>query len=272
MWMAVVIILLAIIIVVGIAWLLWARRKNKQLSKQNKELEVALDRAEESDRMKTSFIEHVSHEIRTPLNVITGYAQIITNPNYQLDTQERNQMLAAIGKNTSDITDIVNELLEVAQDESRNQYAKEDTINCNQLCRDVLAESEIVNNGRLELRFKTQVADDFTFLSNATGLKRVLQALINNSLKFTEQGFIELSASYDAVRKVLVLAVSDSGIGIPKKYHSHIFHRFFKVDPFKQGVGLGLTMAQKITLLLGGQIDIDSDYKDGCRMVVELPL
>ncbi|MBQ8656297.1 MAG: hypothetical protein IJ527_04485 [Prevotella sp.] len=272
MWLIIVIVLLVIVIAVGVAWAIWYRRINQRLQKQNHALEIALDRAEESDRMKTSFIEHVSHEIRTPLNVITGFAQIISNPEYELGTDERNNMLRDIGKNTNDITTIVNELLEVAQDESRNQYEKTDTINCQELMQRVMAEAQMANNGRLDMRLKNQLAADFTFTGNRQATEKVLRALLNNAMKFTQQGFVELSASLREPDRQLVFAVTDSGIGIPQEHYEHAFQRFFKVDSFKQGLGLGLTMSKKITELLGGSINIDKDYHPGCRMIVTLPL
>ena len=268
LWMTIVIILLGCIVAAAVTWSIWYRRINKRLKKQNSDLETALDRAEESDRMKSSFIKQVSHEIRTPLNVITGYAQIITNPQFQLDTKERDEMLNAINKNTSDITDIVNELLEVAQDDSRNLYEKEDLINCAELCKKVMEETEKQNTNHLEMRLINDVPQDFTFMSNRTAMEKILGQLMNNAMKFTEKGFAELHASYEERTKTLTFTVTDSGIGIPKKHHSHIFHRFFKVDSFKQGLGLGLTMSKKMADLLHAQLYIDSSYTDGCRMVL----
>lgn len=142
MWLAVVIILLVSALGLVISRSLMRRKMEKKLRQQNKDLKVALSRAEESDRMKTSFIEHVSHEIRTPLNVITGYAQIVSNPDYTLNQELRDKMLSEINHNTMEITDIVNELLEVAQDESKEYYVKEDAIAVNELAKQLLASAE----------------------------------------------------------------------------------------------------------------------------------
>ena len=122
---------------------LMRRHYQKKLMKQNKELEVALSRAEESDRMKDSFIKHVSHEIRTPLNIITGYTQIINNPEYDLTEEERSRMLSDISKNTQEITYIVNELLEVAENESREYYPKEDILPVNSFSSNLYQDVEM---------------------------------------------------------------------------------------------------------------------------------
>ena len=269
--MAVVIVLLMAGLGLVISRNLMRRRLQKQLIKQNKELEIALSRAEESDRMKDSFIRHVSHEIRTPLNVITGYAQIITNPAYKLKEEERNHMLSDIGKNTNDITEIVNQLLEIAQDESREHYPKEDQIAINSFCRTLMEQAEKTNHGRLKMMVTTEVDDDCTFMSNRQALEKIISQLLNNAMKFTHNGFVELKVEQHADQGTIRFIVTDSGIGIAQEHQSHIFERFFKVDEFQHGFGLGLTMSQKMATLLGGSLSLDKAYTDGARFILTLP-
>ena len=271
MWLIVTIVLLLIGIGLIVSRYLQRRRYQKRLLKQNHELEVALDRAQESDRMKTSFIEHVSHEIRTPLNVITGFAQVITNPDYELEDEERNMMLNDISRNTIEITNIVNELLELAQDESREHYEREDTVNVNLVCQEVMTHAEIQNNGRLTLTYKSLVDDDFTLHTNAVALKKILSQLLKNALKFTRQGTIELKVRERAANGGVEFTVTDTGIGIAEEHHDKVFERFYKVDSFKQGLGLGLTMSRKIAELLDGTLEIDKSYTKGARFVLILP-
>jgi signal transduction histidine kinase len=245
--------------------------KSEQLSKQNKQLEIALSRAEESDRMKDSFIEHVSHEIRTPLNIITGYAQIITNPEYELDDEERNRMLNDINKNTSKITYIVNELLEIAEDDSKQHYPKNDLIAVNEFCRKIMDYAERINSGRLKMLFNSELTDDFSFYSNRHVLEKVIEQLLNNAIKFTHTGFVELKVHESPDHGVVRFIVTDSGIGIAEENQEHVFDRFFKEDPFKQGFGLGLTMCRKMAILLGGSLFLDKEYKAGARFILTLP-
>ena len=270
-WFAAVIALLAVALGLVASRYLQKRRYQKRLLKQNKELEIALDRAKESDRMKTSFIEQVSHEIRTPLNVITGFAQVITNPHYELEEQERNTMINDISKNTVEITNLVNELLEVAEDESREHYERNDNVNIHQLCQEVINSASVINNGHLQLNYKNMLDQDFTLRTNKIALKKILNQLMNNALKFTKEGEIELKVRERAANGGVEFTVTDTGIGIDKKYHEKIFERFYKVDTFKQGLGLGLTMSRKMAELLGGSLDIDNTYKKGARFVLILP-
>ena len=269
--MAVVIVLLMAGLGLVFSRNLMRRRLQKQLIKKNKELEIALSRAEESDRMKDSFIRHVSHEIRTPLNVITGYAQIITNPAYKLKEEERNHMLSDIGKNTNDITEIVNQLLEIAQDESREHYPKEDQIAINSFCRTLMEQAEKTNHGRLKMMVTTEVDDDCTFMSNRQALEKIISQLLNNAMKFTHNGFVELKVEQHADQGTIRFIVTDSGIGIAQEHQSRIFERFFKVDEFQHGFGLGLTMSQKMATLLGGSLSLDKAYTDGARFILTLP-
>ena len=230
--MAVVIVLLMIGLGLAFSRNLMRRRLQKQLIKKNKELEIALSRAEESDRMKDSFIRHVSHEIRTPLNVITGYAQIITNPDFKLKDEERDHMLSDIGKNTNDITEIVNQLLEIAQDESKEHYQMEDLIAINSFCRKMIEQAEKTNHGRLKMMVTTEVDDDYSFKSNRKALEKIISQLLNNAMKFTREGSIELKVEQNPDLDIIRFIITDTGIGIAQEHQSHIFERFFKVDQF----------------------------------------
>lgn len=270
-WLIVALVLL-LFIIAALMWRHFTRRRmRKQLIKKNKELLIALDRAQESDRMKTSFIKHVSHEIRTPLNVITGFAQIITNPEYELEEEERNKMLNDISKNTAEITNIVNDLLDVADEESKEYYDKNDSIDVHKLCQNLMNDMQQINNGKLELNFVNLLDEGFTMRSNQQALEKILKHLLRNALKFTDKGSIELKVRERAAHGGIEFSVTDTGIGISKENQEKIFDRFFKVDNFKQGFGLGLTVCRKTAVLLGGTLKLDENYTKGARFVLTLP-
>lgn len=272
MLLSITIILLLAALGLVISRYLMRRRLQKQLVKKNKELEIALMRAEESDRMKTSFIEHVSHEIRTPLNVITGFTQVITNPTFKLKAEERDKMIHDISVNTIEITNIVNELLEVAQEESRQHYEKNDTIEVNAFCEKIIKDMDILNLHHLDVQFLSEVGADFTMKTNRKALEKILRQLLENALKFTEEGHIECKVSESPEEGVVRFTITDTGIGIAEEHQERIFERFFKVDSFKQGFGLGLTMSRKIALLLGGSLYLDKEYTEGARFMLTLPI
>ena len=251
---------------------LMRRRYQKKLMKQNKELEIALSRAEESDRMKDSFIKHVSHEIRTPLNIITGYTQIINNPEYDLTEEERSRMLSDISKNTQEITYIVNELLEVAENESREYYPKEDILHVNSFFYKLLHDCEMYNTNHLTLHYSSTVDNNFTIKTNRRVLEKVIIQLMMNALKFTPEGTVTMDIQPSSNDDMLRVMITDTGIGIPEEHRDHIFERFYKVDTFKPGFGLGLTISRKLAVLLGGSLVLDNEYRNGSRFVLYLPI
>ena len=269
--MAVAILLLVIALALSISRSLMRRRLQKKLIKKNKELEIALSRAEESDRMKDSFIEHVSHEIRTPLNVITGFAQVIANTDYSLDDESRKHMLKEINKNTQEITYIVNELLEVAENESREYYPKEDILYVNSFFYKMLHDGEMDNNNHLKLNFTSTVDNNFTIKTNRRVLEKVIVQLMMNALKFTPEGSVSMDVQPSPNNDMLRVMITDTGIGIPEEHRDHIFERFYKVDTFKPGFGLGLTVSRKLAVLLGGSLVLDKEYSNGARFVLYLP-
>ena len=270
--MAVAIFLLLIALALTISRSLIRRRLEKKLIRKNKELEIALSRAEESDRMKDSFIQHVSHEIRTPLNVVTGFAQVIANNDYTLDDESRNHMLKEINKNTQEITYIVNELLEVAENESREYYPKEDILHVNSFFYKLLHDCEMYNTNHLTLHYSSTVDNNFTIKTNRRVLEKVIIQLMMNALKFTPEGTVTMDIQPSSNDDMLRVMITDTGIGIPEEHRDHIFERFYKVDTFKPGFGLGLTISRKLAVLLGGSLVLDNEYRNGSRFVLYLPI
>ena len=195
-WLAAVIVLLAVALGLIIWRHLTRRRYQARLVKKNKELEIALDHAQESDRMKTAFIEHVSHEIRTPLNVITGFVQIISNSAYELDDEERDQMMNDISKNTMEITNIVNELLEMAQDESIAHYECNDDVRLNQLCQSVINQTTLLSDGRIEVTFNSQLNNQYVLRTNRQALNKILSQLLKKRFSSASIRLIPLNRDW----------------------------------------------------------------------------
>lgn len=271
LWLTAVIILLIVALGLSASRYITHRRYQRRIVRQNEQLEIALDEAKESERMKNIFIRHISHEVRTPLNIITGYVQIVSNPEFELEKEERDTLLKAIEKNTVAITDIIDDLLEVSQEESKERYRRDDEIAVNAFCRRIMSEAETANKGRLKLCFKSELPDKLTITSNQSGLERILQQLLNNALKFTDEGQVELTIYKSADGNSMHFAVADTGIGIPEDRHEQIFEHFYKLDSFKQGLGIGLSMSRKIAILLGGTLNIDKEYHNGTRMILTIP-
>ena len=268
----IVTVMLVFIIFFLVCWILARRRARKQLIEKNAQLETALEMAEEANKMKASFIRNVTHEIRTPLNSINGFTQLINNPNFELTAEEKKSMTENISQNVKNITQIVDEILQIADKESNNIFPKNDTINCNHFFKDTLDKVEDSVNAGVELKYQSDLGTNFTIKTNEAALRRVVSHLLENAAKFTEKGSITLSCHIDAENDGIRIDITDTGIGIPKDKQNKIFERFYKVDTFSQGIGLGLSVSKMIAQKLGGDLRIDESYTNGSRFVLTVPI
>ena len=232
-------------------------------------LAKALEHAKESDRMKTAFVQHISHEIRTPLNIITGFAQVVSNPDYELSKEDRNRIMADISHNTTEITNFVNELLELSESESQSVYQLDEDVDVPTICQEAIEASEAANQGRLVLSVNSELPDGYRLKSNAAAIRKILDRLMSNALKFTVNGSVTIRLKSE--KGQLKIEVEDTGKGIPHDQQERVFERFYKIDSFVQGMGLGLTVARRSAQLLGGTLTIDPTYTTGCRFVITLP-
>ena len=258
-------IFLLALLVAALSYIVISRRKHL------KELKTAYEHALESDRLKTAFIQNVSHEIRTPLNIISGFAQIIADPDMAGSMEDRQHMSLMMQKNCHQITSLIDEMLELSMNESAGAVVKEDQLPLNSMLRDLMQENHAIAPSGVELRFDSTLNDAYTITTNIVVLKRAINTLIDNAIKHTKEGTITLKATSDGER--LQLAVEDTGEGIPAEEAEHIFERFVKLDTFKEGLGLGLPLCRKLVERLSGQVSLDTTYKGpGARFVMTLPL
>ena len=262
--MAAVIILLALL-VVALFYITQTRRRHL------KELKKAYNQALESDKMKTAFIQNISHEVRTPLNIISGFSQVIANPELDANIEERREIARMTQKNARLITSLIDEMLLVSLNESSEEAKKENHVEINTLMRGVMKEAEGNISTKTTIQYDTTLADNFTILSNEYMLKIIINALVDNAVKNTPEGAIVLKASKPSDNE-LALTVEDTGCGIPADEAEHIFERFVKLDTFKEGIGLGLPLCRMLIEKLGGGVRLDTAYTKGARFIVTLPI
>ena len=262
--MSAVIVLLALL-VGGLFYITMSRRRHL------KELSRAYSQALESDKMKTAFIQNISHEVRTPLNIISGFSQVIANPEPDADINERREIARMTQKNARLITTLIDEMLLVSLNETSEEAKKENMVDINDLMRDLLQETQGNLSSKTTTRFDTTLADDFKILTNEYMLKIIINALIDNAVKNTPEGTITLKAGRPTGNE-LTLTVEDTGCGIPAAEAEHIFERFVKLDTFKEGIGLGLPLCRILIEKLGGTVRLDTAYTTGARFIVTLPI
>ena len=252
-------------------YIMGRRRLMRKIWVRNKELKAALSRAEESDRMKSTFIQSMSHEIRTPLNAVSGFSQILSNPVYKLTESERMDMQQRIETNVNQITFIVNELLELSKTESEGIGVKieKTDVKCNDFCRSIIENRKDKGNPLVDIRFASSVDDDYIVRTNAYRLKSALEHLLDNAQKFTDIGHIDLQVEENG--NYVRFIVTDTGVGIDAKDRDKIFETFSKLDSFKEGIGLGLPICRRVVNSLGGKVELDPLYTGGSRFIISIP-
>lgn len=236
-----------------------------------KQLKKAYEHALESDKVKTAFIQNISHEVRTPLNIISGFAQVIADPELVNGGDERKEIASMMQKNTRLITSLIDEMLVLSMNESKENVSKNDKVEINDLMRDLLQENGSNVGSNTRLRFQSTLSDDFTIQTNENLLKSIVNALLDNAFKNTSNGQIILKADRDG-EKMITLVVEDTGCGIPEEEAEHIFERFVKLNTFKEGIGLGLPLCRMLSEKLGGSVRLDTSYKEGARFIVTTPI
>jgi signal transduction histidine kinase len=259
------VILFLIILAAGLFYITQSRRRHL------KQLKIAYEQVLESDKMKTDFIQNVSHEVRTPLNIISGFSQVISDPEFDADINERREIAKMTQKNTHLITTLIDEMLLLSLNESKDKAQKENQVDINELIRDLLQEAGANLSPQTKLHFESDLPDDFTMLSNEYMLKIIINALIDNAEKNTPEGDITVKVSQSSAGE-LSLIVEDTGCGIPANEAEHIFERFVKLDTFKEGIGLGLPLCRMLIEKLGGSINLDTTYTNGARFIVKLTI
>ena len=255
--------------------LIYRMNKNRymrKLQRQNHDLLIARDKAQEANRMKISFLRNMSHEIRTPLNIISGYAQIISDPRTLTSDAERAEIAKRIGHSTDTIVRIVDEILDISSKESVHYIDKSDLVACNDLLRH-LAEPYQDYDAPFSLRLELLLKDSYKFMTNRKEVQKILNHLMDNAIKFTPQGGTITLRSYHHKlnQNMICFSVTDTGCGIKDGDEEKIFEHFYKSDIYKEGVGLGLSVARRVARQLGGDVVLDTRYKEGSRFILQLP-
>ena len=227
------------------------RKWSKNMSKQDK------TNIEEAKQMKDSFIRNMSHEIRTPLNQIFGFVQLLTDPNIQLSDEEKRQYNDIISDQTTYMTRLINKFLELSEYESSDEPLPRETISIDETLSIVQSTVPQPQAG-VELTFSNNSGKD-TIDTNGKGLTRILQCLVGNAVKFTPSGYISVECITNAEGSV-TFSVTDTGKGIPEGDEERIFDRFYKVDSFVPGAGLGLSLVREIAKRMDATVNLDRTY------------
>lgn len=248
------------------------RRRTKLLE----DLKKAKIKAEESDRLKTAFLSNMSHEIRTPLNGLMGFSNLIGEENTSPD--ERRLYAKHISMNGKQLLKIINDIMEISRIQEKQLDISIQKIELNQLL-DSLIKAYTVNSNAfkkkgLELRILNELPSEPVYLeSDPARIMQVLVNLMDNALKYTQQGWI--SIGYELINKDLHIFIEDTGPGIDTDGQASIFERFKQTSDFKDtgaGFGLGLSISRGVMEALNGKLLLKSTPGKGSRFTMVLPL
>ena len=240
----------------------------KDIKEIIKNRELLVKQAEKSERLKTAFLANISHEIRTPLNAILGFSEILQE---QLSNNETDRYFDIINKNGEHLLNLINQIIDYSRITSGDVKINYSVFELNSLINEII-QSFIVNDKDIELIFEKEYNEEIYIKSDKIRLKQVITNLINNAVKFTEQGYVKIS--YKINNNKINFAVEDTGIGISDDNINLIFNRFEQADDDIQlkygGTGLGLSISKEIVNLLGGNISVESEENKGSKFLFSI--
>lgn len=237
------------------------------------DLEKAQERATESDRLKTAFLNNLPHEIRTPLNAIVGFSTLLGEPGQ--NTEDRLEFRDIITHSSDHLLEIVDDVVEISKIEAKVVRLLKKEVNLNQMLQRVYSRFKpAADEKNVLLRYDAPMAEkEIIITTDGYKLFQSLTNLISNAVKFTSEGKVEFG--YSIKRDKIEFFVSDTGIGIANKHQPHIFKPFYQVESSStnrtEGTGLGLSIAKAYIELLGGEIWFNSEEGEGSVFCFNIP-
>jgi signal transduction histidine kinase len=233
-------------------------KSNRLLRLQNAEL----DRAR---RHQTQFLNTVSHELRSPVNSVLGFVELIEQREAQLHDKSRSN-LRRITESSHRLLSFINDLLDLSKAEAGCMELRPSVFDLMVVVHEVAEASRVLTRNR-ELSVEAHGPPQLFVRSDALRVRQILTNLASNAVKFTEQGVVSVRVLVD---QGVTIEVSDTGPGIPPESRSVIFEAFRQLGESSGGTGLGLNIVQRLTELLGGRVELESEVGRGSTFRVHL--
>ena len=245
------------------------QKHSDALLEKNRQLAEARDRAERAYEVKHKFVQNMNHEMRTPLNHVYGFAQLLADESVAENAESRQMAVQSICEGSQALQNMLEDIMMLTELESTEDVETESLLVA-ELMEEVFGKIPQKNAGQVTFILENGLPEGFEMKANKKYVSMVLANLLSNANKFASEGYVKLCSRL--TDKTLVFAVEDTGVGIPAELHERVFERFFKVDEFMPGVGLGLSICQVIAEKQKARVYVDPDYAGpGCRFVYELP-
>jgi PAS domain S-box-containing protein len=251
--------------------------KNVELEEVNRNLKDALDKARESDDLKTSFIKNISHEVRTPLNGIVGFLEILNNEN--LTKEERTEYTNYVMNSSDQLTSIITDILEYSRLEAGQIKLNKSSFSINKVLKDLYSHynSKLISKNKSHIKFVLHNSlndENSNIIADEDKIHQVLSNLLSNAIKFTSDG--EINYGYNITDTSIDFFVFDTGIGIPSGDKEIIFYKFRQGTgadtPAYGGNGLGLSISKSLTELMGGKLWFKSEVGKSTEFFVSIPM
>lgn len=235
-------------------------------------LRTAEQKAVESDRLKTAFLQNISHEIRTPMNGIIGFSSLLSENG--LTEDQKKEYVTYILQSANRLLDLVNQILDISLIETGNITVNDRPVSLNSLLNEIFRQWQTMIKEDVELKMSCGLPDHSdSMITDEYKLKQILNNLVGNAVKFTEKGHVQFG--YTLKGNLIEFFVKDTGIGIDQRFHADIFQRFRKAEPssskFYEGSGLGLAICQSNLELMKGKISLESEPGHGSLFKFNLP-
>lgn len=243
---------------------------------KTKQLELAKNKAEESDRLKSAFLMNLSHEIRTPMNAVLGFTDLLNNT--ELSEKDRKEYIKVIQQSGKNLIEIIDDLVEMSKIDSQLIKPNFQAFDLEELIEQIVKTyKNLYTSEKVEFKFiESRIKPSKPIVSDKVKLGEIITNLLNNAYKFTNEGFVIFDYSIDEKKKLITFSVKDSGIGIPNNFQKNIFKRFSKINikgiSANEGLGLGLAISKAYVDMLDGQISFTSQEGVGTTFIVTIPL
>lgn len=253
-----VFIIFSMMIIIMLVFIWMQRKKNHLIRTEN--------------ASKDQFIRDMSHEIRTPLNGINGFMAILTDPNFRLTGNDMKEAGEVIRKSTNQLTLILNNMLDLSDFESGLAKFTYKSFRAHGICDEAFNVAQERCPKNVRMRMECDVPLEMSFVTDGDKLVRVLIGLLVNACINTNEGEIVIGCNLTENRGKITFFVRDTGCGIPPEKAEEIFKRFVKLDSYKPGIGIGLTVARVIVNEMRASLKVDTSYTAGARFILVHPL